>query len=213
MPAASAAGETNLDNPAPMLQNPASAIDFKEAFMAEMKSGWRPEEGKQESSPIHVKKIGHVVFSVSDIERTGKFWTEIMGFNFSDRNEKGMVFFRSGTDHHTVALLQAKDKNELPKRGDVGFDHVAFEVGSVSELFKIRDFLRAKGVEIFYEGRRGPGGNPGVEFYDPDGYQIEVYASMDQVGTDGRSRPGNEWKRATTLEEAVANPLPGAEYY
>jgi hypothetical protein len=35
---------------------------------------------------------------------------------------------------------------------------------------------------------------------------------MDQIGTDGRSRPANEWKRATTLEEAVANPLPGAEY-
>lgn len=181
--------------------------------MSESNHGWRPQEGKHEATPIHVKKIGHVVFSVSDIERTGKFWTEIMGFKFSDRNEHGMVFFRNGTDHHTIALLQAKDKNELPKRGQVGFDHVAFEVGSVSELFKIRDFLRSKGVEIFYEGRRGPGGNPGVEFYDPDGYQIEVYASMDQVGTDGKSRPANEWNRAKTLEDAVANPLPGAEYY
>jgi hypothetical protein len=51
-----------------------------------------------------------------------------------------------------------------------------------------------------------------VEFYDPDGYKIEIYAAMDQIGTDGRSRPANEWKRATTLEEAVANPLPGAKY-
>ena len=88
----------------------------------------------------------------------------------------------------------------------------ALEVASVSELFKVRDFLRSKGVEIFYEGRRGPGGNPGVEFYDPDGYKIEIYSAMDQIGTDGRSRPANEWKRATTLEEAVSNPLPGAEY-
>ena len=37
-------------------------------------------------------------------------------------------------------------------------------------------------------------------------------AAMDQIGTEGKSRPANEWKRATTLEEAVANPLPGAEY-
>src|ERR1051326_7653278 len=182
-------------------------------FMSEMKSGWRAEGGKQESSPIHVKKNGHVEVSMRHIARTSRMRAEIKGVKFSDRNEKGMVFFRSGTDHHTIALLQANDKNELPKRGEVGFDHVAFEVGSVSELFKIRDFLRSNGVEIFYEGRRGPGGNPGVEFYDPDGYQIEVYASMDQVGTDGKSRPGNEWKRATTLEDAVANPLPGAEYY
>lgn len=166
-----------------------------------------------EQSPVKIKKIGHVVYTVSDVERTTKFWTEVMGFKISDRNETGMVFFRSGTDHHTVALMQAKEKNDLPKRGQVGFDHLALEVATVSELFKIRDFLKSKGVVITYEGRRGPGGNPGIEFLDPDGYQIEIYAAMDQIGTDGKSRPSNEWRRATTLEEAVANPLPGAEYY
>jgi catechol 2,3-dioxygenase-like lactoylglutathione lyase family enzyme len=140
-----------------------------------------------EQSPIKIKKIGHVVYTVSDLERTSKFWTEIMGFKFSDRNEAGMVFFRNSTDHHTVALMQAKENTPLPKRGQVGFDHFALEVATVSELFKIRDFLKAKGVTI-------------------------TYASMDQIGNDGKSRPASEWRRATTLEEAVANPLPGAEY-
>jgi catechol 2,3-dioxygenase len=165
-----------------------------------------------EKTPIKIKKLGHVVYSVTDIERTTKFWTDIMGFKFSDRNEHGMVFLRNASDHHTIALMQAKEPNELPTRGQLGFDHMAFEVGSVSELFKIRDFLKANGVKILYEGRRGPGGNPGVEFVDPDGYQIEIYAAMDQIGEDGRSRPAAEWRRATTLEEAVANPLPGAHY-
>ena len=166
-----------------------------------------------EISPIKIKKIGHVVLSVSDIERSSKFWTEVMGFKFSDKNETGMVFFRNATDHHTVALVQATEKSALPKRGQVGFDHMALEVPTVSELFKIREFLKSKGVEIFYEGRRGPGGNPGLEFYDPDGFKIEIYSAMDQIGTEGKSRPANEWKRATTLEEAVENPLPGAEYH
>ncbi|MGH7767989.1 MAG: VOC family protein [Candidatus Binatia bacterium] len=166
----------------------------------------------ERETPIKIKKIGHVVLSVGDIERSTRFWTEIMGFRFSDKNENGMMFFRNAADHHTVALIQAKEQNELPKRGQVGFDHMALEVATVSELFKVRDFLRSKGVEIFYEGRRGPGGNPGVEFYDPDGYKIEIYAAMDQIGSDGKSRPSNEWSRATTLEEAVANPLRGAKY-
>jgi catechol 2,3-dioxygenase-like lactoylglutathione lyase family enzyme len=166
----------------------------------------------EEKTPIRIKKIGHIVFNVSDIDRSAKFWTEIMGFKFSDRNERGMVFFRHATDHHTIALAPAEDSSELPKKGRVGFDHCALEVATVSELFKIRDFLRTKGVKIIYEGRRGPGGNPGIEFLDPDGNQIEIYAAMDQIGTDGRSRPASEWKRATTLEEAVANPLPGTEY-
>ena len=166
-----------------------------------------------EKSPINIKKIGHIVYACSDIERTSKFWTEIMGFKYSDKNEGGMVFFRNANDHHTIALMQATEKTQLPKRGEVGFDHMALEVATVSELFKIREFLKAKGVTIFYEGRRGPGGNPGVEFYDPDGYKIEIYAAMDQIGTDGKSRPANEWRRATTLEEALGNPLPGAEYH
>jgi len=165
-----------------------------------------------QESPIKTKKIGHVVLSVSDIEKSAKFWTEIMGFKFSDKNENGMMFFRNAADHHTIALVQATEKNPLPKRGQVGFDHMALQVETVSELFRIRDFLRSKGVEIFYQGRRGPGGNPGVEFYDPDGYKIEIYAAMDQIGADGKSRPPSEWARAKTLEEAVANPLPGAKY-
>jgi len=86
----------------------------------------------EEKSPIKIKKIGHVVLNVSDIERSTKFWTEIMGFKFSDRNEIGMVFFRNATDHHTVALLQAKEKTELPKQGQVGFDHMAPELATVS---------------------------------------------------------------------------------
>ncbi len=166
----------------------------------------------QEKTPVRVKKLGHVVFTVSDIERTAKFWTEIMGFQVSDRNEHGMVFLRNGSDHHTIALVPAKTEDELPKEGQPAFHHCALEVSSVSELFKIRDFLRAKGVPIVYEGRRGPGGNPGVEFRDPDGFNIELYASMDQIGLDGKSRPADQWSRAKTLEEAAANPLPGAKY-
>ncbi len=163
-------------------------------------------------TPIKVKKLGHVVFTVSDIERTTRFWTEIMGFQVSDRNERGMVFLRNASDHHTVALVPAEALHEPPREGQPGFHHCALEVGTVSELFKIRDFLRARNVPILYEGRRGPGGNPGIEFKDPDGFNIEVYASMDQIGADGKSRPPEQWRRAKSLEEAVAHPLQGVTY-
>lgn len=169
-------------------------------------------ESTEQATPVRVKKLGHVVFSVSDVERSTKFWTEIMGFQVSDRNEHGMVFLRHGSDHHTIALALAKGGQPVPKKGQLGFDHCALEVGSVEELLKIREFLRSKGVTIVYEGRRGPGCNPGVEFLDPDGFQIELYASMDQIGWDGKSRPPEQWRRATSLEEAVANPVAGVKY-
>ena len=128
----------------------------------------RHEGTSRQGTPVNVKKLGHVVFTVSDLERTTRFWTEIMGFQVSDRNERGMVFLRNGSDHHTVALVPAETRREPPGEGQPGFHHCALEVGSVSELFRIRDFLRGKGVPIVYEGRRGPGGNPGIEFKDPD---------------------------------------------
>jgi hypothetical protein len=80
-------------------------------------------------------------------------------------------------------------------------------VEKVSDLLRIRDFLEARGLPIVFEGRRGPGSNPGVEFLDPDAYMIDLYAGMDQLGADGRSRPPEEWRRASSLEEAIANPI------
>ena len=170
------------------------------------------EKAQAATTPIHIRKLGHIVLTVRDIERSRRFWQDIMGFKVSDVNERGMVFLRCGPDHHTVALAQATDGGELPKAGEVGFNHAAFEVGSVADLFEIRDFLRANGVTLLYEGRRGPGSNPGVEFLDPDGYQFEIYAAMDQIGWDGQSRPAEQLRRATSLEEAIANPLPGTNY-
>jgi catechol 2,3-dioxygenase-like lactoylglutathione lyase family enzyme len=158
-------------------------------------------------TPIKVRKLGHLVYEVSDIERSTRFWTEVMGFEVSDVNEIGMVFLRYGGDHHSIALVPSKKSQRPPEDAGLQFHHLAMEVGSVDELFAARDFLRAKGVEIVYEGRRGPGGNIGVEFRDPDGYVFEIYANMDQTREDGRSRPSSQWKRARSLEEAIANPL------
>ncbi|MDH3445569.1 MAG: VOC family protein, partial [Deltaproteobacteria bacterium] len=87
----------------------------------------------QEKSPVKVKKIGHVVFSVKDIEASTKFWTEIMGLHVTDRNEHGMVFFRNATDHHTIALAPAAKDGEVTQGGQPGFHHIAFEVATVSE--------------------------------------------------------------------------------
>ena len=164
------------------------------------------------TTPIKTRKLGHVVLTVTDIERSTKFWTDIMGFEVSDTNERGMIFLRNSSDHHTIALVPAETPSAVPKEGQPGFHHCALEVETVSELFKIRDFLRERGVPIVYEGRRGPGGNPGIEFKDPDGFNIEIYSTMDQIGADGKSRPAEQWRRAKTLEEAVANPLQGVTY-
>ncbi len=158
-------------------------------------------------TPISVRKLGHLVYEVSDIEKTTAFWTDIMGFTVSDVNEKGMVFLRSAGDHHSIALVRSNKKGRPPAEAGVQFHHLAMEVGSIEELYAARDFLHERNIPLTFEGRRGPGGNTGLEFCDPDGYVFEIYCDMDQVGDDGRSRPQEQFRRATSLEDAVANPL------
>ena len=80
-------------------------------------------------------------------------------------------------------------------------------VGTLEELFEIRDYLKAQGL-LTSEGRRGPGGNTEVHLLDPDGYNLEFYWNMDQIAPGAPSRPASQWHRVNTLEEARDNPLP-----
>ena len=75
----------------------------------------------------------------------------------------------------------------------------------------MRERLREFNVPITFEGRRRAGCQISVEFLDPDGHSIEIYWGLDQIGTDGRVRPTNEWKGVRGLEAAVADPVAGQE--
>jgi hypothetical protein len=112
-------------------------------------------------------------------------------------------------DHQTVALFpSAGEAAEIAAKDAVRLHHFAMEVGSIDELFEIRSYLRERGVPIVFEGRRRLGGHTSVEFLDPDGYHLELYCDMDQLGPDRRSRPLVSGPQPRTLEAARDNPKP-----
>ena len=159
--------------------------------------------------PFQLRKIGHVVLNVSDLEASIRFYTALLGFSVSDRYPDtmvpgGMVFLRCNTDHHGVALV-----GSAQKMAKSSLNHFAFEVGTPAEVFRARGWLREQGVPIHFEGRRRAGCQLAVEFQDPDGNNLEIYWGVDQVGTGGHVRPPSEWRQALTLEDAIANPVAG----
>ena len=89
------------------------------------------------TTPIKVRKLGHFVYEVSDIERSTEFWTDIMGFSVSDRNELGMVFLRTASDHHAVALIPSKKATRPPADAGLAFNHLALEVDDIGRGSKI----------------------------------------------------------------------------
>ena len=174
----------------------------------EAKRGDLHKQPYKGTSPIECRKLGHFVYEVSDVERTARFWTEVMGFVETDRNEHGMVFFRCGRDHHGIGLKPAKHGTRPARDAGLQMEHLAFEVDSLDVLLKAREFFKQNDIPIIFEGRKGAGCNTSINFLDPDGYEFEIYYGIDQVGEDGRLRPAGQFRRAKSLDEAIANPVP-----
>ena len=162
--------------------------------------------------PFTLTKLGHVVLNCSDMDRSVRFYTEVLGFQISDVYSDdmvpgGMVFMRFNEDHHGVALVGSM-KGPSP---NVELNHMAFEVATLDEVILARNYLTQCGVKIDFEGRRRAGVQIAVEFRDPDGHRLEIYWGLDRVAADGYIRPPSEWKLARSLKQAVEDPVVGQD--
>ena len=164
------------------------------------------------SPPFTITKIGHVVLNAQNLDRSVRFYTEVLGFKVSDVYPTamvpgGMVFMRYDFDHHGVALVGSMDKPSP----NFELNHIAFEVATLDEVVLARNHLRRAGVPIDFEGRRRAGVQIAVEFRDPDGHRLEIFWGLDRVYGDDKVRPREEWALALSLEDAIANPVPGQD--
>jgi len=162
--------------------------------------------------PFSLAKLGHVVIKVSDMKRSVAFYAGVLGLRVSDvypetMMKGGMVFLRCNTDHHCLALIGGLQGDSSAR----GMHHFAFEVATLAEVLRAREHLRRAGVKIDFEGRRRAGCQIAIEFRDPDDHHLEIYCFLDQVGTDGRVRPPEEWRQTLTLEDAVKIAPPGQD--
>jgi len=164
------------------------------------------------TTPFELGKIGHVALYVSDIERSLRFYQDILGLQVSDIYQDdmmpgGAVFLRCNADHHGIALFKATDANPACS----GLHHMAFEVPTLDDVFRARSHLQANNVPIDFDGRRRAGVQIAVEFRDPDNHRLEIYWGIDQIAPGAQARPPHEWKGAVSLEAAVADPVVGQD--
>jgi len=162
--------------------------------------------------PFHINKIGHVVLNCTDLERSVKFYSEVLGFKVSDVYPEdmmpgGMVFMRCNSDHHGIGLVGTMPGTSAT----IELNHLAFEVSTLDEVLLAAKRLKEYGATIDFEGRRRAGVQIAVEFRDPDGHRLEIYWGVDQVAKDGYVRPSSEWKGAHSFKDAIENPVRGQD--
>jgi catechol 2,3-dioxygenase len=124
---------------------------------------------------IRPERMAHVVITVRDVERSKKFYTEVLGMQvMKDVPEIGAVFLANHTrDHHEIALFQIGPDAESPKPGQIGLAHIAFRLRSEEELKVAYEELKAKEVPVSFTVNHGV--TKSVYFRDPDGHELEVY--------------------------------------
>jgi glyoxylase I family protein len=118
------------------------------------------------SSQISPGAIHHLALTVTNVERSCAFYTEIVGLQQVATVEP-KVFLSNGT-----MLLALGPAPNHPINGDrfdenrVGLDHISFTIGSRDDLERVARFLTDKGV-------------PHGEIKDLSGFQIYVLAFRD----------------------------------
>ena len=122
-------------------------------------------------------RILHTMIRVGDLDRSIKFYTEVLGMKLLRRKdypdgEFTLAFIGYGDEaNNSVIELTynwGKDSYDLGS----GFGHIALEVGDV---YKATDEIRKRGGKIIRDAGPMNAGTTIISFVeDPDGYQIEL---------------------------------------
>ena len=122
---------------------------------------------------VEIKGVAHFSIPVSDVDRSIKFYTEVVGCKFlSSLPNKSITFLDAGG----ICVLLIKRDAPIQKGAAEMSDgvHHAFMIDG-DQYEAAKQSLKTKGVDIFFEEDRRGGTIDGPRFYfrDPDGTPLE----------------------------------------
>ncbi|HZR16352.1 MAG TPA: VOC family protein [Verrucomicrobiae bacterium] len=120
-----------------------------------------------------VRKLLHTRYRVDDLERTVRFYKEVLGLEELRRHKSPrgseLVFLKAPGSEEQIELCHFPDSGPVKVQPDL--THLAFEVESLEEFGKHLDRLGLK----YSDGPHLKPDGGGIAFIDaPEGYEIEL---------------------------------------
>lgn len=146
-----------------------------------------------------VQELGHIVLYVSDLERSVRFYRDVLGWPEVSPDVPGMpaAAFSGGSTHHELLLIQVgPEATPIPPGRRLGMYHFGLKVGdSDDELRAALERLREANVQTL--GATDHHVTHSLYIKDPDGNEIELYIDV----------PGVDWREDPTLLLQPPRPL------
>ncbi len=147
---------------------------------------------------IRYNKLGYLVLSVTDLEKSLDFYVNTVGLQFVERDNEN-VYLRSSYDHHNLILQQGSEP---------GLKRVGWELEKASQFQDVFDYLTEKGlnpVELSDKEAQKLAQGRTLRFQDPYvGVTHEFYVEMMQLGLP--YEPTNKLEIETLLHVVFESP-------
>lgn len=127
---------------------------------------------------VSVKGIAHVGLYIKDIERSKKFYTEILGFEkiceFVSLEGNKIAFMKSGN-----LIIELIEHKVWMDRKDGLFDHIAMEVENIEETSeRLKELGISFEADIYFDDLVFDRGVKYQAFRGPDGEHLEIYQTL-----------------------------------
>ena len=136
-------------------------------------------------SGLGLKRLQHLVLWVGDVERSVRFYCEVLGFEVQRRypNAAFLTIPGSGDDHNLGLFEQAGIAQ--PDERVARMYHAAWEVGEITDLVRAQRKLIEVGSLV---GQSDHGVSLSLYAKDPDGLEFELFWTV-PGGAPAGTRP------------------------
>ena len=127
---------------------------------------------------MEVKELGHIVLYVRDLERSRRFYRDVLGWNEVTELGGFGAMFSSGRTHHELLLIEVgPNATPIPQGRRIGMYHFGLKVGTTDdELREAYETLQREGVPVV--GTADHHVTHSLYIVDPDGNEIELYIDV-----------------------------------